>query len=345
MPAVIRNNARMTDAFPVRIESGPAGEYRLSWDPSAIGARLEVLLHRDPETRGQAESITHADGGDARLPGAMPGVRHYFLLRDATGRELRAAERALPLEGGTNFRDMGGYEGAGGRRVRWGRLYRSGHTAGLTEADRALLDTLDIRVCCDFRRIEEHSVEPSRLPEQTRIVSAGIDPGSTSSFFERIAEGSAGPAEMVEFMLEANRAFVTHHSAQYRRMFEELLALEAGAFMINCAAGKDRTGFGAAMILAALGVAEHDILADYRLSHRYYPIEREIERVQKKYGNAGGRTLDLALIRPMMATDARYLQSGLRAIDAEYGGIDAFLEEALGLGPRERAGLQDRLLD
>ena len=126
-------------------------------------------------------------------------------------------------------------------------------------------------------------------------------------------------------MEEINREFVRHHAPQFRRMFGELLALGDGGFMINCAAGKDRTGFGAAMILAALGVAEDDIVADYLLSDRYFPIEREMARVLRKYGGEAGGRLDPALIRPMMETRREYIAAALEAIRRDYGSLERFL--------------------
>ena len=75
---------------------------------------------------------------------------------------MRAANRVLPLEGGRNFRDLGGYETEDGRRVRWCRLFRSGAMARLTPSDYSYLSTLGIRVVCDFRSRAERADEPTR---------------------------------------------------------------------------------------------------------------------------------------------------------------------------------------
>lgn len=333
----------MARHFPVHIEKTVEGVYRLSWDEDFSREAVRVRVHTDPRHAPQAETFHEAVRSGERLEPPGEG-RHYFHLEPPQGKPLTAAQRDLPLEGGTNFRDMGGYRAADGRRVRWGRLYRSGHSAGLTDSDRALVESLDIRVCCDFRRREEHEIEPSRLPAGTRIASIAITPGSQAGFFERIAAGEAGEAEMVAFMEAINRDFARHHAAEYRRMFEELLALEEGAFMINCAAGKDRTGFGAALILAALGVADEDILADYMLTRDYFPIDREMERVRRKYVPAGGR-FDTALMRPMMEVRESYLGSALAEIHARHGAIGNYLARELGLGPAELARLRERLTD
>jgi len=331
----------MNDVFPVHVERLAEGEYLLRWSEDFSAGPVRVRVHAEPAQARHARPVHEEARGELRVgPGA--GERHYFHLEPRDGEALTAAQRDVPLEGGTNFRDMGGYRAADRRRVRWGRLFRSGHSAGLSERDRDVVAALGIAVCCDFRRDEERRIEPTRLPATTRIVGLPIDPGSQNSFFARIATGEAGPAQMALFMEQINREFARTHTAVYRRMFRELLELDTGAFMINCAAGKDRTGFGAAMILAALGVGERDIMADYMLSARYFPIERELARVQRKYGGAMERPLDLALIMPMLETRESYLGAALETIRAEFGGLDSYLEQILGIGAPERRELRAR---
>jgi protein-tyrosine phosphatase len=69
-------------------------------------------------------------------------------------------DRVLPLQGATNFRDLGGYSGHGGRTVRWRRLFRSDHLAGLTAADKAALAELGLALAFDFRGEAERAAAP-----------------------------------------------------------------------------------------------------------------------------------------------------------------------------------------
>lgn len=331
------------DAFPVHVARTPEGDYLLTWTDEFSNHDVDVSMGTAPELAAGSEPVVRAAHSGVRVAGGPGRRRRYFHLRPTRGEAVTAAERALPLDAGTNFRDLGGYRTESGRRVGWGRLFRSGHTDALSERDVAYLDGLDIRVCCDFRRLDEHHLEPPRLPVTTRVISVTIDPGSSTSFFERLAEGGVDPAEMAAFMEDANREFVRHHTLQFRRMFEELLALAEGAFMINCAAGKDRTGFGAAMILAALGVPEQAIVADYLLSGRYFPIERELARVQRKYSGHSGRVLDVDMMMPMMQARREYIEAALAAIREDYGTLEHFLEQALGVGAEARRELRERL--
>ena len=84
--------------------------------------------------------------------------------------ESLTADRLIPLDGCFNFRDLGGYAGAGGRPVRWGRLYRADALQRLSDADLARLAELDIRHVIDLRT-------PGELDEQGRIIWPGRDLG------------------------------------------------------------------------------------------------------------------------------------------------------------------------
>ena len=331
----------MSKAFPVSIDRTPDGAYRLDWTESFASAPVRVRVHADAARAAQADPLL-----EAAMPGAelvLPaGERYYFHLEPASGESVTAAQRDVQLQGGTNFRDLGGYRTADGRRVRWGRLYRSGHSSALTDPDRQQLEALDIRLCCDFRRDEERAMEPNGLPASITIAGLSLTPGSAISFYQRIASGDARPQDMVDFMVAINRDFVNNNTEPFRRMFEHLLAHEEGAFMINCAAGKDRTGFGAAMILSALGVDEDTVVEDYALSMTYFPIQRELERVRLKYVPPGGR-FDVELMMPMMEARVPYIRAALDEIRARHGSREAFLQSAFGLGERELQNLRDRL--
>lgn len=335
----------MNDAFPIEITRTPDGDYLLDWTAEFTTQEVAVGTGTAPEVAARDEPVVQGIRPGARIPGNIGEGRRYFHLRPLQGEALSAAERALPLDAATNFRDLGGYRTDDGRRVRWGRLFRSGHTATLTGRDVSYLESLDIRICCDFRREEEHRIEPSRLPSATRIVGITVDPGSSTSFFDRLAGGGVSPAEMASFMEDVNREFVRHHATQFRRMFDELLSLAEGAFMINCAAGKDRTGFGAAMILAALGVPEEVIVADYLLSGRYFPIQRELARMRRKFAGRSDPPLEAELLLPMMQTRPEYIGAAFDAIRSDYGTIDQFLAQALGIDTSARQLLRERLTD
>lgn len=248
--------------------------------------------------------------------------------------------RTLGLSGAPNFRDAGGYAVDGGR-LAWGRLYRSGHLAGLTSADEAVLADLGLDLVIDLRRADERDLEPSKLPAGIAVFGAPITPGSQSSAIYGDATQLGGAQAMFDFMCEINREFVASQSAHFAAAFARLLASEARRVLWHCSAGKDRTGFALAMLQLALGVALDNIEADYLLSRRYYLPQDHLDRVRAKY--PVDHLSDDELL-PMMRTERAYLHAALAAIDGAWASRDAYLREALGFGAAERRELRRRFV-
>ena len=325
----------------VNIWREPDGDYHIEWRAS------------DPDTKVTVEPViadiaveAHyvADTQQARVSGLAPESRHFFRLRDQHGTEVLAAERKLGMQGTPNFRDFGGYRTADGRLVKWGFLFRSGQLSNLSKQDVALLTSLKLDLVCDFRRVEEQEGEPSRLPASNppRVASLPITPGSNAQFFEQ-AGGQLGDRKtMFDFMVDINRDFAEAQTETYARMFREILEIEDARFLVHCAAGKDRTGFAAAIILLALGVSPDVVMQDYMLTERFFSPRQEIDRLRTKYQM---QQMDAESVLPMLEVHEDYLSRALTAIADNYPSTEVYLEEALGLGVSEVSRLRARYLE
>ena len=328
----------ISDAVHIWRESD--GDYHIEWRASHPDTQVTVEpLANNPKVS------THYSGDSerVRMSGLEPTSRHYFRLRDQHGTEVLAAERKLGMQGTPNFRDFGGYSTVDGRWVKWGFLFRSGQLSNLSDQDVELLASLELDLVCDFRRLEEQEGDPSRLPQNNppRIASLPIIPGSNSRFFEQ-AEGQMGDRQaMFDFMMEINRDFVEAQARPYARMFSEILEVEDARFLVHCAAGKDRTGFAAAIILSALGVSRELVMHDYMLTRRFFHPQLEIDRLRQKYQM---QQMDTESILPMLEVHEDYLACALLAIEQSFPSLEVYLEEALGVGPAEVAQLQARYL-
>jgi protein-tyrosine phosphatase len=328
----------ISDAVHIWRESD--GDYHIEWRASHPDTQVTV----EPlASSGKVRTHYSDDSERMRISGLEPGSRHYFRLRDQHGTEVLAAERKLGMQGTPNFRDFGGYPTVDGRWVKWGFLFRSGQLSSLSDQDVALLASLELDLVCDFRRLEEQEGDPSRLPQNNppRIASLPIIPGSNSRFFEQV-EGQLGDRQaMFDFMLEINRDFAEAQTETYARMFREILDVEDARFLVHCAAGKDRTGFAAAIILLALGVSREVVMHDYMLTRRFFHPQREIARLRQKYQM---QQMDTESILPMLEVREDYLARALLAIEQSFPSIERYLEEALGVGPAEVAHLHSRYL-
>jgi protein-tyrosine phosphatase len=249
-----------------------------------------------------------------------------------------AHSRLLPLEGGQNFRDLGGYRTRDGRMVRWGVLYRSGSMHGLTAADFATLQKLGIRTVCDFRSTDERKAEPVGWPAGHAPTVFADDYKLDMAGLDFRTAGSWTGAEARQHMADIYPRMLDQFNGQYRRMFAQLLAGNV-PLAFNCSAGKDRTGIAAALLLTALDVPRETVIEDYLLSNRY---------LDPKKAAAGASAwqalnqLPQPVLQAMMGVDRSYIEGVFRVIDAHAGGAEGYLRDAFGLSRGDLVKLRQR---
>lgn len=241
-------------------------------------------------------------------------------------------DRRLPLQGASNFRDLGGYPGAGGRPLRWRRLFRSDHLAQLSEADRATLAALGLSRSVDFRGVDERAATPYELPGVTQH-ALSIEPTVVQRLKDLVEAGHTLDAALAQrLMQELYRALVNDQAHRFAELFEHLLQSDA-PLVFHCTAGKDRTGLAAALILLALGVAPALVRQDYLLTNRHYqhpPLPRTDTPPE--------------VLAVLWRVEDAFLDAALAAIEQDHGGIERYLRERLGLGDAARAALAARYL-
>ncbi len=178
--------------------------------------------------------------------------------------------RHLNLAGASNFRDIGGYPARDGRTVRWRPYFPLKIIFGhLTDSDIAVLRQLGVRSAFDFRGREERLAAMCVHGDIT-VHSLPVEPITVATLRQRMAGGKTLSAEdAADVMRISYRGYVTHNTAAYRTLFAHLIE-DRAPLVIHCTAGKDRTGFGSALILHALGVSDDVIGEDYLLTNRYY---------------------------------------------------------------------------
>jgi protein-tyrosine phosphatase len=239
--------------------------------------------------------------------------------------------RHLELEGASNFRDLGGYSANDGRRVRWRQIFRSNHLGHLTAADIAVVRGLGVRSAFDFRGLEERAAAVCAV-EEIAVHSLPIEPTVVAALRARFAAGSLSAADALEIMRESYRNYVRLNTHSFRALFGHLLA-DRAPLVIHCTAGKDRTGFACALVLHALGVAEDVIAEDYLLTNRFY-----------RRDPSSSTDLPEDVRQAIGSVEASFLAAGFEAVQADYGDLEDYLKEGLGLGPQERTELKARYL-
>lgn len=243
-------------------------------------------------------------------------------------------DRHVALEGTVNLRDLGGYETADGRRVRWRRLFRSDSLADVTDTDLEILDGLGLRTLCDLRDAPEREAKPNRvLRGNVRVHELRVFPPRAKEVFEGV--GSMEVSEIEEWLCDVFRSFVLDHQAPYARVLDALLEPDALPALVHCTSGRDRTGFAAIVVLCAVGVPRETIVADYLLSD---VAHRDIDFLI-------GAGVDPVKVTAMTRPRAEYVDVGFATMEEVFGSVDAYLREGLGLDADRRALMQELLLE
>ncbi|MFD4570838.1 tyrosine-protein phosphatase [Streptomyces sp. NPDC058417] len=249
-----------------------------------------------------------------------------------------------------NFRDVGGLPTTDGRRVRYGVLFRSGHLAHATAEDAAFLSSLGLHTVFDFRNAADQKLEgPDVELPGTRNVNLPLsDPADGAEFWKMVRDGDLaqlreilGDGKGAVRMIQSYRAIVRERTAEHSRVLHALAEDSVPALM-HCAAGKDRAGLSIAVTLLALGVEREAIVADYLESnakHRRYRVHRSGSSAEA----FSPEVMDL--LAPLFDARAAYLTAAFDTIEETWGDVDTYLEQGLGLSPRTRERLRERLLD
>ena len=253
----------------------------------------------------------------------------------------------LDFAGGTNFRELGGYEADEGKHVKWGQIWRGIPTCKLTgETDRAKLDALGLRLILDLRSVEEAKKEPDYVPDGARLVQIcglcaedgheiAFAPGDIDRLMASAPEGYDVPRVLYRQMLTGNKAF--------KELFR---ALEAGEtpILFHCSAGKDRTGVAAMLILLALGASDETICADYAQTN--VCRRAEIEAVMQEHADeiaadpsCRNHYYRMAGVSPEAAPFV------LDTIRSQFGSAENYLEAEYGLTPARLMRLRRMYLE
>jgi len=233
---------------------------------------------------------------------------------------------ALSITQPSNFRDLAEYVHSVPLRPQV--LFRSDHLGALDADDAGQILALGIRRVLDFRGVQERTAAVCALP-QVQVHSLAIEPTIVQVLAELTQAGQAlTEADVVTHMQDTYRGFVRTSTARFAEFFGLLLE-SAQPTVFHCTAGKDRTGFAAALLLYALGASPEEVMRDYLATN---------ERL--KPPSFAWRGLEPEVARVLWGVRPAFLQAAFEAIEQDFGGLEPYFREGLRLGPAERERLR-----
>ena len=329
----------------LKVTRQPDDSLQLAWTFPADQVSIYASANRD-QLGDLLGTVT--SGKDFATSGLDRHVRYYFTLKVSHGgvtTERTVAERILPLEAGANFRDIGGYLGADGKHTRWGRIFRTGSFANLTDFDRTYLTQLGLKLVCDLRTDSEVDHHPDVLPEP-------LPTYWRQSLFthKESQDGVRRFLLSVNDIQKVNNALLQSYTLDMLdrkgSLFGEILRRCADEtqfpLAIHCTAGKDRTGVTIALLFAALGVSDDIIVADYSLTNLYHASFRST----LSQNSRGLRILRLTQddLMPLLLAHPDTMRGTLRHLREKYGSYEGYLAQAAGIDSAVIATLRRLLL-
>ncbi|WP_297816280.1 tyrosine-protein phosphatase [uncultured Lactobacillus sp.] len=245
--------------------------------------------------------------------------------------------RLIGIKSGRNFRELGGYETISGQKIKYNKLLRTGNLADLSPTDLDLLRDYGVKYDVDFRTAKEQHDHPDRVPEGAvyefdPVFSDDLTNASKGIFaLEENAEKD--PTYGFKHMYFAYEDMIKGQTAQkaYRKFFDLLLtnSKDNEALLFHCTAGKDRTGYGALLVLSALGVPFSTIKYDYVLTN--VTTKEFVENMLKQAAHDGASAKVLQSIKDIQSVYPEYLDHAVKVLNEEYGGIHEYLRKVMHL--------------
>jgi protein-tyrosine phosphatase len=261
-------------------------------------------------------------------------------------------ERAIKLEGQSNFRDVGGYETVDGQTVKTGMLYRSGELHALTDSDLQTLENLGIETVVSFLIPEEIEARGAdRLPEGVEQVLLPIEAGgglvAEVSLARNTGDFSKVPANLNP---KFHELLAEEAKEQYAELIRKIIDSDGKPLAYHCSHGVHRTGTATAIILSAVGVPWQTVQKDYLLSNemRAASVAKRTEELRQTAAKTFGissEEVDMTNINAFYILEADYIDGTLTVIEDEYGGLNRYLEDGLGLRPSEIDRLKTVMLE
>lgn len=245
-------------------------------------------------------------------------------------------KRILNLEGAINLRELGGYPTKNGTTIKYNKLLRSGDISNLTGKSLAYLKKYGLKYVVDFRSDDEQRNWADTTSDFYKIYSDPVYPlkgngDKLAGILNRNSYNYLG-------MIYQSVVLDTRGQQAYKLFFDLLLHNDQPdtALLFHCAAGKDRTGIGALLILKALGVDDETITKDYLLTNLMYESDYEIDKIlNDKSGNQSVNKMN------MSKADLESITSVYEAIDHYYGSFENYLDKALDIDADKLAKLKD----
>ena len=285
----------------------------------------------------------------SKISTALIGILLFSMCGESQQTEKIPGE-SLGFKSIPNLRDLGGFTTADGSTVKSGLLFRSDQLSHISEEDMQKLADLGLKVDYDLRTEAEIELRPDELPDGVEYVSLDVladaeqaNPAVHEQLMKNPVEANAvlGDGKAVAGFIESYRQFVSLPSAQkaFRQLFLAAGNQQQLPALFHCTTGKDRTGWAAAAFLTLLGVPKDNIMEDYLRSNDYI-IPKYQKHIDSFIEGGGDPEIPMALL----GVKKEYLDAAYDEMETNYGTIENYFAEGLGIDTKQQRAIKDLYL-
>ena len=272
----------------------------------------------------------------------------FFFLNCGDGDSSLPQTRVISVDGASNFRDFGGYPTVSGKMVRWRQLYRSSKLSGLTDMGLETFESLGIRMVIDLRSASDFVSDADRLPQgvDSQNIEIIVPQSLTDAFNYALKYGDTSGLEFDKIVQDYTDFYISNVE-KYGKLLPLVMSSDNRPIDIHCSGGAGRTGFTVALIQLMLGVTEVGVMGDYLLTNEVIASELkdsvesflEIIKTHKVPTEE-----DRENLTNFVTMHSEYLQAALDRVVEEYGSVDNFIRDGIGITDEQRNAFRAALL-
>ena len=324
-------------------EENAVGNSIIKWEVTPmIEGNLKVYASTDPDLIPEENPVAVAPIADNKLTVISPNPhqRYYYKLVFNDRYSQKSANRNINITGIQNFRDLGGYPSTlKHKKVRWGKIYRSGKIDSLSCYSLQELRNLGIRTIIDLRSVEEQRRAPQLQANDFRKVNIPISYEKMDEVIEKIQHGVIHGDTIRSIIEHINQDLALQFLEEYRTLIQTLLEPDNYPIVLHGATGRNRTGIVSAIILSILGVDQETILEDYQLSNKYFNVCDE-SKYAYNLPIYSQEAITLAF-----SSKRSFLEAARSKIEDNFGSLDAYMIEGLELTQKDINKIRSILLE
>jgi len=323
-------------------EATPPGYYKIKWETfPPMEGMVKIYESSVPDSFNLYSPIaeTEITTGFKDIFFAQTTKRSYFKLVFSKESSVVTAERVIPMQGVSNFRDLGGYYNPSGKQTRWGKLYRSSSLSTASLQDTKVLNNLGIRTVIDLRTERERYEAPLKY-SSPQIINLPLRGNPTNIFFDRILAKEMKAEDVKAYAQDMFAFLIENNSDFFIKMFDILLDTSNYPVVFDCSLGRDRSAVAAALILAALDIDLDQIIGDYMLTNEQSDFSSYILNTNIFLQDQDVQETFTALFRVHKGT----ITYSFDKIIKEYGSLDNYFNIELKLVTRKRDKLKEIML-